>query len=419
MYGQEQIFPDGTAIDPWFFDIKTPTLDMLGRRYVLTQYGILDDGRDHTATIQALIDRAAAEGGGVIVVPPGVYRSGALFFKQGVHLWVEEGGTLKGSDDISAYPLLSTRIEGESCMYFAALINADGVDGFVLGGRGTIDGSGQRAWSAFWRRRQWNPDCTNKDEQRARLVYLSNCRNVLFAGLRLQNSQFWTTHLYRCERVKYIGCGFYSPAAPLNAPSTDAIDIDVCTDVLIKNCHIEVNDDAIALKGGKGPWADTAPENGPNERVLIEDCTFGFCHACLTCGSESVADRNILLRRAKVSGARNFLRLKLRPDTHQLYEYITVEQVTGNVDSFININPWAQFYDLKGRGDLPRSEARHITVRGCELDCGTCFNMAADEERYILSDFTFEDLNIRAQKRGEAEKCVSALRMENCSVARI
>ena len=67
-------------------------------------------------------------------------------------------------------------------------------------------------------------------------------------------------------------------------PSTDAIDIDVCSDILVKNCYLEVNDDSVVLKGGKGPWADTAPENGVNERILVEDCVYGFCHGCLTCG---------------------------------------------------------------------------------------------------------------------------------------
>ena len=45
------------------------------------------------------------------------------------------------------------------------------------------------------------------------------------------------------------------PAKPIKAPSTDAVDIDVCTDVLVKNCYLEVNDDSVVLKGGKGPWA--------------------------------------------------------------------------------------------------------------------------------------------------------------------
>lgn len=228
---------------------------------------------------------AHENGGGVIVVPEGTYRTGSLFFRQGVNLYVEEGGVLKRSDDISDYELKMTRIEGETCSYFTAMINADGVDGFTMCGPGTIDGNGLRSWKAFWLRRAWNPACTNKDEQRPRLIYISNSRNVLIAGLHLINSHFWTTHIYKCDHVKYLGCAICSPAAPVKAPSTDAIDIDVCTDVLVKDCYLEVNDDSVVLKGGKGPWADQMEENGSNERILVEDCTYGFCHGCLTCGS--------------------------------------------------------------------------------------------------------------------------------------
>ena len=157
-----------------------------------------------------------------------------------------------GSDDISDYPVCETRIEGETCQYFTALINASGIDGFTLCGNGTIDGNGLRSWKAFWQRRTWNPDCTNKDEQRARLIYMSGCTNVTVAGLHICNSQFWTNHLYRCSHVRYLDCRITSPSAPVKAPSTDAIDIDACTDILIKGCTINVNDDAVALKGGKG-----------------------------------------------------------------------------------------------------------------------------------------------------------------------
>ncbi|MCM1174424.1 MAG: glycosyl hydrolase family 28 protein [Blautia sp.] len=411
-----ETFPDGTPIDDWFYDAGVPELNTLGRQYILTQYHILDDGKIYTAQIQELIDTAAADGGGVIVVPAGTYMTGSLFFRKGVHLYVSEGGTLKGSDDVSDYAVCETRIEGETCRYFAALVNADGVDGFTMCGPGTIDGNGLRSWKAFWLRRAWNPQCTNKDEQRPRLVYLSNCKNVVIAGLRLQNAHFWTNHLYKCQYVKFIGCHIFSPAAPVKAPSTDAIDIDVCTDILIKSCYMEVNDDSVVLKGGKGPWADSLPENGANERILIEDCTYGFCHGCLTCGSESVHDRNIILRRGKILDGRNLLWLKMRPDTPQKYEYITVEEMEGKVGSFININPWTQFYDLKDRADAPLSTAEHVAMRNCSCICDTYFDVLPDEEQYHLSDFTFENLRIIAKKAGFAADGIQNAAVKNVEV---
>lgn len=411
-----EIFPDGTPIEDWFYDVRVPEQDMPDRQYVLTQYGIFDDGKVYTDEIQQLIDDAAADGGGVIVVPAGTYMTGSLFFRQGVHLYVSEGGTLKGSDDISDYAVCETRIEGETCQYFAALINADGLDGFTMCGSGTIDGNGLKSWKAFWLRRTWNPQCTNKDEQRPRLVYLSNCKNVVIANLHLQNAQFWTNHLYRCRYVKFLNCHIFSPAAPVKAPSTDAIDLDVCTDILIKSCYMEVNDDSVVLKGGKGPWADRLPENGTNERIIIEDCTYGFCHGCLTCGSESVHNRNIILRRGRILDGRNLLWLKMRPDTPQKYEYIMVENMEGKVGSFININPWTQFYDLKDRSDIPMSSAVHITMRNCSCVCDTYFDVTPEESQYRLSDFVLENLEITAGKDGFLAESIQNVTVKNVEV---
>ena len=411
-----EYFPDGTPIDAWFYDTRIPTLAEMGKPFVLTDYGVRDDGKVYTEEIQNLIDRAAAEGGGVIVVPRGTYCTGALFFKQGVHLYLEKDAMLLGSDDVCDYPICDTRIEGESCRYLPALINVDGVDGFTMCGEGTVDGNGLRSWRAFWARRKWNRQCTNKDEQRARLVYISNSKNVTVAGLRLQNSQFWTNHLYRCERVKFLGCSIYSPNAPVPAPSTDAIDIDVCTDVLIKGCRMQVNDDSVVLKGGKGPWADEAPENGRNERILVEDCESVNCHGGLTCGSESIYNRNVLVRRMRISGLLHMLWLKMRPDTPQRYEYITVEDIEGTTKHLININPWTQFYDLKGREEIPLSYADHVTLRNCNCECEVYFGVKADREQYLLSNFVLEDIRVRAKEDGFSADKVDGVTVKNVTV---
>lgn len=413
---QIERFPDGTVVDTWFYDASVPSLHDLGQPYVLTDFGIADDGKLYTDEIQKLIDTVAENGGGVIVVPPGTYMTGALFFKQGVHLYVEEGGTLKGSDDISDYPLLETRMEGETCRYYSALINADGIDGFVMCGTGTIDGNGCRSWKAFWQRRRWNPHCTNKDEQRARLVYISNCKNVVVADLCLQNAQYWTTHIYRCHHVKFIGCHILSPREPVKAPSTDAIDIDACTDILIKRCYMAVNDDAVAFKGGKGPWADTLPENGTNNRIIIEDCEYGFCHGALTCGSEAIHCRNVIMRRIKVGRVLNMVWMKMRPDTPQRYEYMHFEDIEGEAVNFITIVPWTQFYDLKDRRDIPMSYADQITFRNCTHQCDTFFHILAEPTQYLLSNFTFAQLHIKAKNGSINEQAVNNLVLEDIRI---
>src|SRR5690606_21089309 len=125
--------------------------------------------------------------------------------------------------------------------------------------------------------------------------------------------------------------------------------------------------DAIALKGGKGPQADQDDNNGGNYNIIIEDCDFGFCHSVLTCGSESIHNKNIILRRSTADNARRLLHLKMRPDTPQKYEYILMEDLTGNVGDFLFVQPWTQFFDLKGHKTMPMSYSDHITLRNIEM----------------------------------------------------
>ena len=398
------LFPDGTPIPDWFRQTETVNYKTPGKEYIITKHGVKKDSNLlQTTQIQAVIDKAANSGGGVIVIPKGTFLTGSLFFKPKTHLYLEKGAVLKGSDDISHFPIITTRIEGETCKYFPALINADKVDGFTISGKGTINGNGLRFWKAFWLRREWNPKCTNKDEMRPRLVYVSNSNDVQISGVTLKDSPFWTSHYYKCNNLKLLNLTITSPAKPVKSPSTDAIDLDVCSNVLVKNCYMSVNDDAIALKGGKGPVSDKDPNNGGNYNIVIENNTYGFCHSALTCGSESIHNRNIIFRNSKVDGASIILHLKMRPDTPQNYEYITVDGITGNAGKFISIRPWTQFFDLKGNTPPPPSRSANVVMKNIDVTCNTFFDVQ-NSDKYRLMDFTFENLNIKAENRTKIEK---------------
>lgn len=414
-----EIFPDGTPIPEWFREHRVVSVKELGKQYCITNYGVQNDSTIlQTERIQAVIDKAAQEGGGVICIPKGTFLSGSLFFRPRTHLYLEKGATLKGSDDISHFDVIDTRLEGQNLTYFAALVNVIGVDGFTLSGEGKINGNGLRFWKSFWLRRQVNPQCTNLEELRPRLIYIADSKNVQLSGVRLENSPFWTIHLYRCENVKLLNLSIFAPHSPVKAPSSDAIDIDVCKNVLVKGCYMSVNDDAIALKGGKGPWADQDKvNNGSNLNIIIEDCVWGFCHSALTCGSESIHNRNILVRRCRVEHAQRLLWLKMRSDTPQNYEYIQLEDITGSAINFLFAQPWTQFFDLKDRKDVPYSYSSHVTMRNIQLDCDVLFAVKKDETQYKLSDFLFENLKITARKSGEISKdYIHNLQIRNVTV---
>lgn len=412
----QPLWPDGTPIAEWFIDTTKVDVNTLGKKYVITGYGVKNDSTIvQTEAIQKVIDLAASNGGGVIVIPRGTYLSGSLFFKQGTHLYVEEGGTLKGSDRIANFKILETRIEGQTCKYFSALVNADGIDGFVIAGKGTINGDGRHYWEEFWIRRQWNRECTNKDAQRPRLTYISNCKNVTVQDVRLINSPFWTNHIYKSDHARYIDCYIYAPTSGIKAPSSDAIDIDVCHDVLVHGCYMNVNDDAVVLKGGKGTWADKDANNGPNYNILIQNCHYGTVHGCLTLGSESVHDRNVIIRNCHADNANRVIWLKMRPDTPQHYEYVTVENFTGKTGSFLVVRPWTQFFQPENREDMPLSTCNNIVMKNINMECKNFFDVGASD-KYKLIDFTFENIDVKDQKNAFTKDIIENTIIKNMKI---
>lgn len=127
------VFPDGSVMSKWFSDSTKIPLSKLGKQYVITNYGAVNDSTLlQTATIQKTIDEAAKNGGGVVIIPKGTFLSGALFFKPKTHLYVSEGAVLKGSDNIADYPKMPSRMEGQNLDYFVALVNAYRVNGFTI-----------------------------------------------------------------------------------------------------------------------------------------------------------------------------------------------------------------------------------------------------------------------------------------------
>lgn len=409
-------FPDGTKIPEWFSDSSKIALKDLGKQFIITEHGAKRDSTAvQTAIIQKIIDLAHKQGGGVIVVPKGVFLSGALFFKPKTHLHVSEGGKLKGSDRIADYPSMPSRMEGQNLDYFPALVNAYGVNGFTISGKGVIDGNGLNYWKAFWQRRKENPNCTNLEVSRPRLVFIWKSDNVQVQDVRLQNSGFWTSHYYQCNNIKILNVRITAPHEPIKAPSTDAIDLDVCNNVLIKGCYLAVNDDAIALKGGKGPYADKDPGNGSNTNIIIEDNEFGFCHAALTCGSEAIHNKNVVMRNCHITNAMRVLWLKMRPDTPQKYEYISVENIDGNAYSLIYVKPWKQFFDLKGRKDVSLSYCDNISLKNIRLNCNVFFDVSPGEYDK-LSKFRFENLDIVAKNAAYDKTVVRDFELTNVKV---
>ena len=76
--------------------------------FPVTEYGAQGDSLSmDTRAIQNAIDAAAVHGGGRVIVPPGVYRSGTIFLKSNVIFEVMNGARILGSADIADYTPLT------------------------------------------------------------------------------------------------------------------------------------------------------------------------------------------------------------------------------------------------------------------------------------------------------------------------
>jgi len=356
--------------------------------------------------LQERIDEIAAKGGGTLVLTAGVYRTGAIFFKPGVNLHLEKGATIFGVDEAEGYPMRETRIEGETCMYYPALVNADGCDGFKISGEGVIDGHGANTWEEFWTKsaasRKHGKEFRNKDLMRPRVLYVSHSKNVDISGVTFKNSKFWTTHFYDCEDVVVHDCAILadilkdSNGNELKGPSTDAIDIDKCRRFTVRNVDISVNDDGVVVKGGKGAWADDYakfPGNGPSADVLVENCTFRYpTHSALTLGSECTAATNVTMRGCTMEGCGNMINLKMRTDTPQHYTNVLVENCRGKCRTFFCAKAWSQYSDTGGRtAEELKSYANGVTLRNNVIEARRAKDMKPNPLLYEISGLSFEN----------------------------
>ena len=123
-------------------------------------FGAKSDGATNsTQAIQKAIDACSKAGGGIVTLDKGEYVTGSLFLKNNVHLRVDAGVTLTGSQDERDYPRLPTRVAGIEMTWPAGLINVNDAKNVKLSGGGTIDGNGQKWWDKYWAlRKEYEPE---------------------------------------------------------------------------------------------------------------------------------------------------------------------------------------------------------------------------------------------------------------------
>src|SRR5690349_17153131 len=81
--------------------------------FYITKFGAIADGFTlNTKAIDAAIDACAKKGGGIVVIPAGLWMTGPLVLKSNVNLHLQKGALLQFTKDFDQYPLVAGNWEG-------------------------------------------------------------------------------------------------------------------------------------------------------------------------------------------------------------------------------------------------------------------------------------------------------------------
>lgn len=255
--------------------------------FSVLDHGAKGDGSTlNTVSIQQTIDHCAAQGGGAVVLPGGIYLSGELFLRSNVHLYLEKGAILRGSPAMEHYIPEPDGVPG-------GFLFAKNVSNIGIRGPGTIDGNGHRFWDKMeqpydWAEAKkplgtWAPHFDYMPRKRPRaLILFAGCNGILIENISVIDSCHWTLLLLRCSHAAIRGILIDNP---VHGPNTDGIDLDACQDVVVENCVIDTGDDAIALKN-KNTWG----LKRASRRITVRGCTLRSPTHGFTIGTETQDD---------------------------------------------------------------------------------------------------------------------------------
>jgi polygalacturonase len=334
----------------------------------IVKKGAVPDGHTlNTKSINTAIDACNKKGGGVVLVPSGLWLTGPVVLKSNVNLHLAAGATLLFTEDKSQYPLVKANWEGLPQMRNQSPVSATGATNIAITGKGIIDGNGD-IWRAVkkdkltetqWRKlvasggllsedkKTWypseafykgskmqNPGAISpekdaafyesiRDFLRPNLVLLTSCKNILLEGVTFQNSPAWCLHPLMCEQLTVRNVFVKNPWYAQNG---DGIDVESCKNVLIENSVFDVGDDALCMKSGRD--AEGRKRGMPTENVIIRGCTVYAAHGGFVIGSEmSGGARNIYVSNCTFLGTDIGLRFKTTRGRGGIVENIFIKDI--------------------------------------------------------------------------------------------
>jgi polygalacturonase len=322
------------------------------KEYNIKDFGAVGDGQFvNTIVFEKAIDECAANGGGKIIVPAGMWLTGPIFFKSNINLHLESGAYIQFTKNYDDYPLVESNWEGVNQFRCTSPIIGKNLSNIAITGNGIIDGGGEvwrpvkkykltnDQWDALVKSggvldekgTTWWPTAEARDAGnfltglkkqnkkitleevekykvffRPVLLSFIECKDVWLDGVTFQNSPAWNVHPLLCENVILTNVNIRNPWYSQNG---DGLDLESCKNSLVYNCKFDVGDDAICMKSGKDK--EGRDRGRPTENVIIQDCIVYHGHGGFTVGSEmSGGIKNIKIDNCNFLGTDVGLRFK-------------------------------------------------------------------------------------------------------------
>lgn len=232
-----------------------------------------------TKELQKLIDDTSKVQG-KLIIEEGTYLISSLFLKSNMEFEIAKGAMLLATTDESQYPIKPTRVAGVEMKWYVGVVNIENCENVTLSGTGSINGSGEYWWNKYWgtdyksgMRKEYDAKglrwVVDYDCMRVRNLVVDSSKDIVIKEFQSMKSGFWNVHILYSENVVIDDIKIADNGT--ESPSTDGIDIDSSSNIIIQNCTTSCHDDSICIKSGRD--GDGFRVAKPCHDILVRNCT--------------------------------------------------------------------------------------------------------------------------------------------------
>lgn len=385
------------------------------RECSIVDFGAVPGGRvSNTESFRKAIESCAEAGGGRVVVPKGLWKTGAIHLKSNINLHLEKGSRVIFSNDVREYlPAVFSRFEGIELYNYSSFIYAKDADNIAITGEGDLDGNGK-----MWQ--DWNavqePSLQKlvrladegvpvsqrnfavpEDALQPSFIHLVGCRTILIEGVKILASPSWTIHPVYSENITVRDVEVWT-----DARNTDGIVIDSSRNAVVRDSFFHAGDDAIVVKSGKD--RDGLRIAKPSENILIQHCRIEGGHGGVTIGSEmSGGVRNMFVADMDIVRSDFALRMKSMRGRGGIVEDIFFDDIRVTKSVFEAIQIDMQYGTPLRKDDTSRSPIfRDISFKNVSVEWAKAPYILEGLPESPIRNLSFENVEISSVRNGKA-----------------